>query len=92
MCDEEELFYDLSALHVYRLFKSLYSHIYRAYMGQKAETEFGYREAWNTTTATLVRLRDRITAPIHGTDILRPHPTDEARNIESFLKDTPQPP
>ena len=45
--EEEELkFYDLSAL--YRLFKSLYSHIYHAYRGKKGETEFGYRETWHT--------------------------------------------
>ena len=60
-------FYDLSAL--YRLFKSLYSHIYRAYRGKKGETVFGYRETWNSTTATLVLLRARSKAPIHETDI-----------------------
>ena len=43
----------------------------------------GFRETWNSTTATLVLLRARSTAPIHGVDILRPHPTDEARKIES---------
>ena len=68
-------FYDLSAL--YRLFKSLYSHIYRAYRGNKGETEFGYRETWNSTTATPVLLRSRSTAPIHGIAILRPHPSDD---------------
>ena len=37
--EEKKLeFYDLSAL--YRLFKSLYSYIYRAYRGKKGETEF----------------------------------------------------
>ena len=45
----------------------------------------------NSTTATLVVLRDRSTAPIHGTEILRPHPTDEARKIVLLLKDTPHP-
>jgi len=50
--EEEELeFRDLSAL--YRLFKSLYSHIYRAYRGKKGETEIGYRKTWNSTTVTL---------------------------------------
>ena len=43
-------FYDLSALSM--LFKSLYSHI----RGKKGETEIGYRETWNSTTATLVLL------------------------------------
>ena len=71
---ESEL-YDLSAL--YRLFKSLYSHIYRAYRGQKGETEFGYRETWHSTTATLVLVRAWSTAPIHGIALLRPHPSDD---------------
>ena len=63
--EEEKLeFYDLSAL--YRLFRSLYSHIYRAYRGKKGETEFGYRETWNSTTATLVILHVWSTALIHG--------------------------
>ena len=60
-----ELF-DLSAL--YRLFKSLYAHIYRVYRGKKGETEFGYRETWNSTTATLVIVCARSTALIHRTD------------------------
>ena len=72
--EEEQEFYDLSAL--YRLFKSSYSHIYRAYRGKKGETEIGYRDTWNSTTATLVLLRARSTAPIHRSDILRPHPMD----------------
>ena len=64
---EEELeFFDLSAL--YRLFKLLYSHRYRAYRGNKGETEIGYRETWNSTTVTLVLLHGRNTAPIQGTD------------------------
>jgi len=50
------------------------------YRGEKGETEFGYRETWNSTTATLVLLRDRSTAPIHGIAILRPHPTDNDEN------------
>ena len=53
--------YDVSAL--YRLFKSLYSYIYRAYRGKKGETKIGYRETWNSTTVTLVSLRARSTAP-----------------------------
>ena len=73
--EEEELeFYDFSAL--YWLFKSFYSHIDRAYKGTKGETEFGYRETWNSTTATLVLLRALRTAPIHGIAILRAHLTD----------------
>ena len=71
--EEEELeFYDLSIL--YRLFKSFYLHSYRAYSGKKGETEIGYRDTWNTTTVTLVLFRARSKAPIHGTDMLRPHP------------------
>ena len=31
-----------------------------------------YRETWTSTTATLVLLRARSKAPIHGTDSLRP--------------------
>ena len=74
--EEEELeLYDLSSL--YRLFKSLHSHIYRAYRGKKEETEIGYRDTWNSTTATMVLLRARSTALIHGTNILHPHPVDD---------------
>ena len=47
------------------------------YRGKKGETEFGYRETWNYTTATLVILPARSTAPIHGIAILRPHPSDD---------------
>ena len=54
-----------------RRFKSLYSHIYHAYRGKKWETEIGYRETWNSTIATLVLLRVRSTAPIHGIIIYR---------------------
>ena len=73
--EEEELeFYDLSAL--YRLFKSLYSDMYCAYRGKKGEIEIGCRETWNSTTVTMVLLRARSTAPIHGIAILRPHPSD----------------
>ena len=60
---------DLSALD--RPFKSLYSHIYIG------ETEIRYRETCNSTRATLVLLRAWSKAPIHGTDVLRPHPTDD---------------
>ena len=81
--------YDVSAL--YRLFKSLYSHIYQAYRGKKGETEFGYIETWNYIITTLVLLLARGTAPIHGTNVLRPQPTDEARKIVSLFKDTPHP-
>ena len=42
------------------------------YLGKK-----GYRETWISTTATLVLLRARSTAPIHGIAILRPHPSDD---------------
>ena len=74
--EEEELeFYDLSAL--YRLFESLYIHIFSMYRRKKGETEIGYRETWNSTTATLVLLRARSTAPIHRIAILRPHPSDD---------------
>ena len=62
---------------IYRLFKSLYSSTHRAYREKKGETEFGYRDTWNSTTATLVLLRARSMAPIHGIAILRPNPTDD---------------
>ena len=75
--EEEELeLYDLSAL--YKLFKALYSHMYRAYRGKKGETEYGYSHPGSCTCP-------------HGTDILRPHPSDEARKIVSLLKHTPHP-
>ena len=65
-------------------------HIYRVYRGKKerqnSDTE---RPPQNSTAATLVLLQARSTAPIHGTDSLRPDPTDEARKIVSLLKDTP---
>ena len=48
-------------------------------------------ETWNSTRANLALLRARIKALIHGTDILRPHPTDEARKGVLLLKDTPHP-
>ena len=76
--EEEKLeLYDHSA--IYKLFKSLYSHIYHSYRGKKGETEIGYRETCNSTTVTLVLVRARSKPPIHGTDILRPNPTDAAR-------------
>ena len=64
--EEEELeFYVLSAR--YRIFKSLSSHMYRAYRGKKGETEFGYRETGNSTRATLLLTRDRyLTSPSDG--------------------------
>ena len=43
-------------------------------------------ETWNSTTAALVLLRVLSKAPIHGTYILNPHPTDEARKIVSCLR------
>ena len=88
--EEEELdVYDLSEL--YRLFKSLYSHMYRVYRGKKRRDRIWNRETWNSPTGTLVILRARSTAPIHRTDILRPHPTDETRKMVSLLKDTQHP-
>ena len=72
--EEKDLeFNNFSAL--YRLLKSLYLHIYRAYRGKKGETGFGYRETWNSTTATLVLLRARsgvqlrYTEPMNTMDI-----------------------
>ena len=44
---------------------------------EKGETKIGYRETRNSTTATLVILRVRSKAPIHGIDLLRPHLTDD---------------
>ena len=45
--------------------------------GKERETEIGYRETWNSTTATLVLLRGLSTVPILGIDILRPRSTDD---------------
>ena len=75
----------------YRIFKSLFSHMYQSYRGKQGERELGYRETWNSTTVTLVLLRPRSKGSINGTDILRPHPTEEARKTVSVLKDTPHP-
>ena len=75
--EEDYELYDFSAL--YMLLKSLYLHMYRAYRGEKGGTEIGYKRTWNSTTTTLVLVRARSKAPIHGTDNLRPHPTNQAR-------------
>ena len=45
------------------------------------------KEKLNYITAILVLVRARSKARIHGTDIVRPHPTDEARKMVSLLKD-----
>ena len=58
-------------------YSSHYIHTFRMYRGKKGETEIGYRKTWNSTTVTLVNLRARSTAPIHGIAILRPHPSDD---------------
>ena len=71
--EEEELeCNDLATIYMYRLVNSLYSHMYRAYRGQKGETEIRYRKKCNSTTATLVHLHVRTMskAPILGTDML----------------------
>ena len=47
-----------------------------------------YRETRNSTTATLVLLRSRSTAPIHGSNILRPHPTD-GRALYTYREKSP---
>ena len=75
----------------YKLFKSMYSHMYQAYRGKQGERELGYGDTWNSTTVTLVLLRTRSKGLINGTDILRPHPTEEAKKTVSVLKDTPHP-
>ena len=80
-------FYDLSALYI--VYSSHYIHTFRMYRGKKEETKIGYRETWNSTTATLVLLRARSTAPIHGIAMLRPHPKDKARKVVPLLHDTP---
>ena len=70
--EEEELeFYDLSAL------VKVIICTFSMHRGKKGETEFRYRETWNSTTAVLVLLRARGKAPIHGIAILRPHPSDD---------------
>ena len=64
--EEEELeFYDLSALYID--YSSHYIHTLIVHRGKKGETEFGYRETWNSTTAN----------PIHWTNSLHPHPMDD---------------
>jgi len=45
--------------------------------GKYGETEIGYRETWDSTTATLVLLRGRSTAHIHKVAIVRPIPSDD---------------
>ena len=59
-------FYDVLAL--YRLFKSLYSHFIVLQRKERRDKKIGYKETWNSTTTTLVLLRARSTATIHGTD------------------------
>ena len=59
----------------------IHRHSYHANRGRKGETEIGYRDIWNSTTATLVLLPVRSKTPIHRTDILRPHLMDEARKF-----------
>ena len=49
-------------------YSSHYIHTRIVHRGKEGEREIGYRETWNSTTATLVLLRARSTAPIHGTD------------------------
>ena len=58
-------------------YSSHYIHTCIVHRGKKGETEIGYRDTWNSTTATLVLLSARSTAPIHGSDILRPMDYDE---------------
>ena len=57
-------------------YSSHYIHTFIMHRGKRGETEIGYRETWDSTTATLVLLRDRGTTPIHGTDMLRPQMDD----------------
>ena len=49
----------------------------RSKVEMKSKARSSDTETWSSTTVTLVLLRGRSTAPIHGTYILRPHPTDE---------------
>ena len=79
--------WSLTTFQHYIGFSSHYIHTCRR---KKGETEIEYRDL-EFYTATLVLLRARSSAPIHGTDILRPHPTDEAKKVVSLVKDTPHP-
>ena len=58
-------------------YSSHYIHTFIMHREKKRETEIGYRDTWNSTTATLVLLRARSKGPIHGIAILRPHPSDD---------------
>ena len=58
-------------------YSSHYIHTFSMYRRREGKTEIGYRETWNSKTVTLVLLRARSTAPIHGIAILRPHPSDD---------------
>ena len=59
-------------------YSSHYVHTFSMYRGKKGETELGYRETCSSTTATLVLLNARSTAPIHGVTIVRLHsPVDD---------------
>ena len=60
-------------------YSSHYSHtvIVHTWYIEERQTSDTERETWNSTTATLVLLRTRSTALIHGTDVLRPHPMDD---------------
>ena len=58
-------------------YSSHYIHTFRMYRVKKGETEIGYRKTLNSTTVTLVLLRARSIAPIHGIAVLRPHPSDD---------------
>ena len=67
-------------------YSSHYIHTFIVHKGKKGGTEFGYRATWNSTTATLVLLRAWSRVPIHGTDILHPHPMDDDDEYNGYIQ------
>ena len=65
-------------------FSSHYINTFSIYRGRKGETDIGYRHTWNSTTATLILVRARRTAPIHRIAILRPHPSDDDDEYDGY--------
>ena len=60
-------------------------HTFIMHRGKEEETEIGYRVTWNSTTATLVLLRARSTAPMHRIAILHPHLSDDDDKYNGYI-------
>ena len=58
-------------------YSSHYIHTCIMHRGKKRETEIGYRETWNSNQPQSPWGLYVPGAPIHGTDIVRPHPMDD---------------